>query len=323
MTAELQAKRRLGLTATLVREDGREDDVFSLIGPKRYDAPWKELESQGWIAEAVCSEIRVALEDRDYRMKYATAPQRMKYRVAAENPRKLQVVGRLISEHAKSGESILVFGDYLDQLTEVSRLTGAPFISGKLPNSERERLYSSFRTGEEKLLVVSKVANYAIDLPDASVAIQISGTFGSRQEEAQRLGRLLRPKNGGRRTSTRSYQGTPSTKTMRRGDSSFSRKGDTNTASSMNRKRPRDRRRNALPLPKPWIFRTSTVLGLFRGLWFLLHWKAERLLSPAVAGLPPPRAFRVSGQLPATGMSSYQIEHCAAIFNLSIQTCAI
>ncbi len=196
MTAELQAKRRLGLTATLVREDGREDNVFSLIGPKRFDAPWKELESQGWIAEAVCYEIRVEMMDRDYRMKYATAPQRMKYRVAAENPKKLGVVERLISEHAKNDDSILVIGDYLDQLGKISRLAKAPLISGKLPNSERERLYSSFRRGEQKLLVVSKVANYAIDLPDASVAIQVSGTFGSRQEEAQRLGRLLRPKNG-------------------------------------------------------------------------------------------------------------------------------
>ncbi|MDN5845978.1 MAG: DEAD/DEAH box helicase, partial [Candidatus Nitrosocosmicus sp.] len=194
ITADIQAKRRLGLTATLVREDNMEDDVFSLIGPKKFDSPWKELERQGWIAEAACYEIRIGM-DYDYRMKYATSPLRMKYRVAADNPRKIDVVKRLVSEHEGGNDSILIIGDYVDQLTQISSLMNAPIITGKTPNSKREKLYSLFRNGEIKLLVVSKVANYAIDLPDANVAIQISGTFGSRQEEAQRLGRILRPKN--------------------------------------------------------------------------------------------------------------------------------
>jgi DNA excision repair protein ERCC-3 len=194
ITADIQAKRRLGLTATLIREDNMEDDVFSLIGPKKFDSPWKELERQGWIAEAACYEIRIGM-DYDYRMKYATSPLRMKYRVAAENPRKVDVVKRLVSEHEGGNDSILIIGDYVDQLSQISSLMNAPIITGKTPNSKREKLYSMFRNGEIKLLVVSKVANYAIDLPDANVAIQISGTFGSRQEEAQRLGRILRPKN--------------------------------------------------------------------------------------------------------------------------------
>jgi len=192
ITADIQAKRRLGLTATLVREDSMEDDVFSLIGPKKFDSPWKELERQGWIAEASCYEIRVGM-DYDYRMKYATSPLRIKYRVAAENPRKINVVKHLVSEH-EGVDNILVIGDYIDQLKQISSLINAPIITGKTPNSDREKLYSLFRDGKIKLLVVSKVANYAIDLPDANVAIQISGTFGSRQEEAQRLGRILRPK---------------------------------------------------------------------------------------------------------------------------------
>jgi DNA excision repair protein ERCC-3 len=193
ITAEIQAKRRLGLTATLVREDGMEDDVFSLVGPKRFDSPWKELEDQGWIAEAACYEIRVGM-DYDYRMKYATSSLRNKYRIAAENPRKFQLVKQLISEHEGEEDTILVIGDYIDQLMQISSFTNAPIITGKTRNSERERLYSFFRRSEIKLLVVSKVANYAIDLPDANIAIQVSGTFGSRQEEAQRLGRILRPK---------------------------------------------------------------------------------------------------------------------------------
>lgn len=193
ITADIQAKRRLGLTATLVREDNMEDDVFSLIGPKKFDSPWKELERQGWIAEAACYEIRIGM-DYDYRMRYATSPLRMKYRVAADNPRKIGVVKRLVSEHEGGNDSILIIGDYVDQLAQISSLMNAPIITGKTPNSKREKLYSSFRNGEIKLLIVSKVANYAIDLPDANVAIQISGTFGSRQEEAQRLGRILRPK---------------------------------------------------------------------------------------------------------------------------------
>ncbi len=194
ITADIQAKRRLGLTATLVREDNMEDDVFSLIGPKKFDSPWKELERQGWIAEAACYEIRIGM-DYDHRMKYATSPLRMKYRIAAENPKKIDVVKRLVSEHEGGDDSMLIIGDYVDQLTQISILMNAPIITGKTPNSKREKLYSTFRDGEIKLLVVSKVANYAIDLPDANVAIQISGTFGSRQEEAQRLGRILRPKN--------------------------------------------------------------------------------------------------------------------------------
>ncbi len=192
ITADIQAKRRLGLTATLVREDGKEDDVFSLIGPKKFDSPWKELEKQGWIAQASCYEIRISM-DYDYRMKYATSSQRTKYRIAAENPRKIDVVKQLVLEH-KGKDSVIVIGDYIDQLNQISLLINAPLITGKTPNAERERLYSLFRNGEIKLLIVSKVANYAIDLPDASVAIQVSGTFGSRQEEAQRLGRIMRPK---------------------------------------------------------------------------------------------------------------------------------
>ncbi len=192
ITADIQAKRRLGLTATLVREDGMEDDVFSLIGPKKFDSPWKELEKQGWIAEASCYEIRIGM-DYDYRMKYATSSLRIKYRIAAENPRKIDVVKKLVLEHTGE-DSIIVIGDYIDQLNQISLLMDAPIITGKTSNSGRERLYSLFRNGEIKLLIVSKVANYAIDLPDASVAIQVSGTFGSRQEEAQRLGRIMRPK---------------------------------------------------------------------------------------------------------------------------------
>jgi DNA excision repair protein ERCC-3 len=195
ITAEIQARRRLGLTATLVREDGRETDVFSLIGPKKYDVPWRDLEQQGWIAEARCTEIRLNLPP-DQRMNYATASDsRIQYRVAAENPQKMAVVDRLLQRH--QGEHILVIGQYLDQLRALAKRTGAPLITGKTKTSERERLYAAFKCGEERLLIVSKVANFAIDLPDASVAIQVSGTFGSRQEEAQRLGRILRPKADG------------------------------------------------------------------------------------------------------------------------------
>ncbi|MFN3651063.1 MAG: DNA repair helicase XPB [Armatimonadota bacterium] len=194
MTAEIQAKRRLGLTATLVREDGREDDVFSLIGPKKYDVPWRVLEKQGWIAEALCSEIRVAM-DQEKKMEYAVAERREKYRVASTNPVKLYTLDRLLRRHAN--DNVLVIGQYIEQLEEIARRYGAPIITGKTANREREKLYHAFRTGEQKLLVVSKVANFAIDLPDANVAIQVSGTFGSRQEEAQRLGRVLRPKGEG------------------------------------------------------------------------------------------------------------------------------
>lgn len=193
-TADIQAKRRLGLTATLIREDGRETDVFSLIGPKKFDIPWKDLEKQGWIAVAACREIRVPLPD-DIRIEYATAGIRKRYRIAAENPVKSEVVEHLINRHRD--DLVLVIGQYLRQLETLARKFNAPIITGKVENTEREKLYSAFRRGKIKLLVVSKVANFAVDLPDANVAIQVSGTFGSRQEEAQRLGRILRPKKNG------------------------------------------------------------------------------------------------------------------------------
>jgi DNA excision repair protein ERCC-3 len=191
VTAELQTIRRVGLTATLVREDGCEGDVFSLVGPKRYDVPWKDLEGQGWIATALCTEIRVEISP-DREIEYAVAGQREKYRIASENPAKTPVVNALLDLHA--GDSVLVIGQYINQLEEIAAHLNAPIITGKTPNLERDRIYAAFRTGDLKTIVVSKVANFAIDLPDASVAIQISGTFGSRQEEAQRLGRILRPK---------------------------------------------------------------------------------------------------------------------------------
>ncbi|MBI4310666.1 MAG: DEAD/DEAH box helicase [Chloroflexi bacterium] len=191
ITAEIQSRRRLGLTATLVREDGREDDVFSLIGPKRYDVPWKDLERQGWIAPAVCTEVRVPMQ-RDLRMEYATAERRQQHRIAATNPVKLQALKGLLERHPE--DRVLVMGTYLDQLEGIAKRLGAPLVTGKTPNWERESLYDAFRRGEKRLLVVSRVANFAIDLPEANVAIELSGTFGSRQEEAQRLGRILRPK---------------------------------------------------------------------------------------------------------------------------------
>lgn len=192
VTAEIQSVRRLGLTATLVREDGKEREVFSLVGPKRFDVPWKDLESRGWISEALCKEIRVDLP-ADQQVPYATADKRQKYRVAAENPRKMEIMDYLIHHHGD--DQILVIGQYLDQLNEAQKRLNAPIITGKTANSERDRLYQQFRDREIRVLIVSKVANFAIDLPDASVAIQLSGTFGSRQEEAQRLGRILRPKD--------------------------------------------------------------------------------------------------------------------------------
>jgi DNA excision repair protein ERCC-3 len=193
ITAEIQARRRLGLTATLVREDGREGDVFALVGPKRYDAPWKQLEQQGWIAEAVCQEIRLDLPE-SFRGRYSVANRREKFRMASENPDKIQITRQLVEKHAE--RSILVIGQYLSQLKTISENLGVPIITGQTPNKTRDEMYQRFREGEIRVLVVSKVANFAIDLPDASVAIQLSGTFGSRQEEAQRLGRILRPKNG-------------------------------------------------------------------------------------------------------------------------------
>ncbi|MGJ4788552.1 DEAD/DEAH box helicase [Leptospira koniambonensis] len=191
MTSELQAKRRLGLTATLVREDGLEEDVFSLIGPKKYDVPWKELESKSWIAEAKCKEIRVSMED-DLRMRYSIADDREKFRLASENPEKLKAIGMIMKKHSQS--HLLVIGQYINQLEEISKTFKIPLITGKTPLGERQELYDAFRSGRIKSLVVSKVANFSIDLPDANIAIQVSGTFGSRQEEAQRLGRILRPK---------------------------------------------------------------------------------------------------------------------------------
>ncbi len=192
LTADLQARRRLGLTATLVREDGREGDVFSLIGPKRFDAPWKEIESQGYISPAACYEVRVDLPDDD-RLEYAAAADDARYRIAATATAKIQTVKDLVAKHA--GEQILVIGQYLDQIDVLAEALDAPQITGSTPVDEREELFNAFRTGEISVLVVSKVANFSIDLPDASVAIQVSGSFGSRQEEAQRLGRLLRPKS--------------------------------------------------------------------------------------------------------------------------------
>ena len=191
VTAELQAIRRLGLTATLIREDGEEDAVFSLVGPKRYDVPWKDLENKGWIAEAFCTEIRIDMP-KNLRLPYAAAAPREKYRLAAENPSKQNIVLQLVENHPD--DHILVIGQYLTQLNALAKLLNAPIITGKTSNSERERIYSGFKKGELRLIVVSKVANFAIDLPDASMAIQVSGSFGSRQEEAQRLGRILRPK---------------------------------------------------------------------------------------------------------------------------------
>ncbi len=194
ITAELQARRRLGLTATLVREDGREEDVFSLIGPKKYDVPWKDLEKQGWIATAEVTEIRVGMPDK-LRMDYAVAETRQKYRLAAENPVKREILDQLLAKHPD--EHVLIIGMYLDQLKEVQEQYGYPLITGQTSVKKRRKLYQQFKTGEIQHLIISKVGNFAIDLPDANVMIQISGTFGSRQEEAQRLGRILRPKEDG------------------------------------------------------------------------------------------------------------------------------
>ena len=194
-TADIQSRRRLGLTATLVREDGREGDVFTLIGPKRYDAPWREIEAQGWIAPADCVEVRVTLPDRD-RLVYATAEPDERYRLASSAEVKNDVVEALVHHHAD--DRVLVIGQYLDQLAELAEHLEAPLITGETPVTERQRLFEAFRQGEVRVLVVSKVANFSVDLPEAGVAIQVSGSFGSRQEEAQRLGRLLRPKADGR-----------------------------------------------------------------------------------------------------------------------------
>lgn len=194
VTAEIQAKRRLGLTATLVREDGHEGDVFSLIGPKRFDAPWRDMEAKGWIAEAHCTEVRVPLPE-GLRRPYAIAPERQRFRLASENPAKAEVVRALAAAHRQ--DRVLVIGQYLDQLKRLAAELRAPLILGATPNRERERLFQEFRAGAHPVLVVSRVANFAIDLPEANVAVEVSGTWGSRQEEAQRLGRILRPKRDG------------------------------------------------------------------------------------------------------------------------------
>ena len=198
VTAELQAVRRLGLTATLVREDGAEDAVFSLVGPKRYDVPWKDLEAKGWIAEAICTEIRLDLPEK-MKIPYAAAAKREKYRMASENPLKETVVLELIKHHPE--DQILVIGQYISQLESLAKLLKTPIITGSTPNKEREIIYKAFRNNEIPVIIVSRVANFAIDLPEASMAIQVSGTFGSRQEEAQRLGRILRPKTMRERNS--------------------------------------------------------------------------------------------------------------------------
>ena len=194
-TADIQSRRRLGLTATLVREDGMEGEVFSLIGPKRFDVPWKEIEAQGYIAPAECIEVRVNLTETE-RLAYATAEPENRYRNCATTRTKREVVEALVEKHVE--DQVLVIGQYIDQLDELSEVLGAPLIKGETPIKEREILFNKFRTGEIKCLVVSKVANFSIDLPDATIAIQVSGAFGSRQEEAQRLGRILRPKSDGR-----------------------------------------------------------------------------------------------------------------------------
>jgi len=194
ITAELQARRRLGLTATLVREDGREEDVFSLIGPKKYDVPWRDLEKQGWIASVEVTEIRIPMPP-DLRMEYAVTEARQKYRVAAESPRKLEVLDELLDKHPD--DQLLIIGMYLDQLDRVKEKYDYPLITGKTPVRDRRKLFQQFKDGEVQRLIISKVGNFAIDLPDASVMIQISGMFGSRQEEAQRMGRILRPKQNG------------------------------------------------------------------------------------------------------------------------------
>jgi superfamily II DNA or RNA helicase len=193
ITASLQARRRLGLTATLVREDGKEDDVFALIGPKKYDVPWKEMEQQGWIATAICTEIRLPMTSAR-RMDYAVAEARHKFRIASENPTKLRLVRQLLERHRDV--PVLIIGMYVEQVEGFARELGLPLLTGSTNQRKRDEVYASFRLGTIRALVVSKIANFSVDLPDAAIAIQISGMYGSRQEEAQRLGRILRPKPG-------------------------------------------------------------------------------------------------------------------------------
>ncbi|MDM8521971.1 DEAD/DEAH box helicase [Desulfococcaceae bacterium HSG8] len=194
ITAELQARRRLGMTATLIREDGREEDVFALIGPKRYDVPWRVLEAGGWIADAVCTEIRVPMSE-SLRMEYALAPRRSQFRIAAENLGKLETAREIVAAHPDA--RVLIIGEYLSQLNSIAKALSYPLINGKTPPKKREELYGQFRDGQIRHLILSRVGNFALDLPDADVLIQVSGIFGSRQEEAQRLGRILRPKKDG------------------------------------------------------------------------------------------------------------------------------
>jgi DNA excision repair protein ERCC-3 len=196
-SADMQATRRLGLTATLIREDHKETEVFSLIGPKKFDIPWRILEAQGWIAQAKCHELRVPM-GTELRMAYAVAPPREKIAIAGCNPEKFDVVKKLLEKHNEEGDRVLIIGQYIEQLENLVKQIDTPLITGKTPNKERDVIYEKFRKGEIRILTVSKVGNFAIDLPDASILIQISGTFGSRQEEAQRLGRILRPKKDGR-----------------------------------------------------------------------------------------------------------------------------
>jgi len=197
-TADLQARRRLGLTATLVREDNREGDVFALIGPKRFDVPWRDLERQNWIATATCVEERIPMT-QERRMEYALANRRAQFRIAAENPAKIDRLRQLLEQHEEG--RVLVIGEYIAQVEAIAKELGAPLVTGKTPQTERERIYDRFRRGELHCIVLSKVGNFAIDLPDADLLIQVSGMFGSRQEEAQRLGRILRPKADGRAAS--------------------------------------------------------------------------------------------------------------------------
>ena len=220
--ARLQAMRRLGLTATLIREDGREADVFALIGPKRYDLPWRELEARGWIAEARCVEVRVPLP-RSMAFDYADAEDRQRHRLAATNPDKLAAIQRIVARHPD--EPTLIIGMYLDQLSTLSSALGAPLITGQTRQAERDALFAAFRSGEERLLVLSRVGNFSVDLPDARVAIQVSGSWGSRQEEAQRLGRVLRPKRDARGAVPPWSASTPWRGTSRHADSASRRAG--------------------------------------------------------------------------------------------------